>query len=222
MYLDAVNDLARPNTFPGAASAARESKVEIFDKWKDWPASTISHHGKLCCASAREWVTSTDFSALGGSSILTGPRWIRQRFKWGSSKFPIYWCQAVEKDTLDCGALAAIAYEVFESRGVTAYRIQMVQRFSELSTFQWAHSWENGQQLPWTKADLIYHEGCAIATDGELKVWDASAGWWIDSRARDGYGSLLALRLSAPELRPDVSFKWGEHNIAPFEWLTLS
>jgi hypothetical protein len=220
MYLDAVNELTRSNSFPASGSPSRE-RIEVFDKWKDWPASTISDHGQLCCASAREWITSTDFSALGGSSVLTGPRWIRQKFKWGSSKFPIHWCEAVEKDTLDCGALAAIAYEVFESRGVTAYRVQMVQRFSEVATFQWAHSWENGAPLPWTNEDLIYHEGCAISTDGELKVWDASAGWWIDPRSTDGYGSLLALRLSAAGLRSDVTFSWGSHGVVPFEWITL-
>ncbi len=120
----------------------------------------------MCCEIAREWITSTDYSELGGASVLTGPRWLRQRFNWGASSFPIYWCETVRKKTLDCGALEALAAEVFKTRGVKTYRVQMVQRFSAVSTAQWSSSWQNtDRQLRWMNDDLIYHEGCAIALD---------------------------------------------------------
>jgi hypothetical protein len=43
----------------------------------------------MCCEVTREWVTAMDFSELGGADVTTGPRWLRQRFNWGCSTFPI-------------------------------------------------------------------------------------------------------------------------------------
>lgn len=199
---------------------------EVFEKWKDWRASEISHHGKICCEIAREWLTATDFSELaGGEQIFTGPRWLRQRFKWGASTFPIFWCEAVRRDTLDCGALAALAHEVFKARAVKSWRVQMVQKFSALATSQWENSWNlNGEKLRWTHDDLIYHEGCAISPkdDGEIKIWDASAGWWVEPNSTDGYGALLAIRLSAFDLLPDAKFTWGNHSIDAWQWKRIA
>src|SRR3712207_2487200 len=90
--------------FTDAAAAA-------FGKSQHFPASAIQHHGRPCCRLAREWVFATDFSQLNGESLLTGPRWIRHKYKWGPSKWPIHWCEAVEQKTLDCGALASLAHE---------------------------------------------------------------------------------------------------------------
>lgn len=237
MYLDAVN-----NTATAAAAAAVETKiietngsgfhhensksaVEVYDKWHDWHASEISHHGAMCCEIAREWITANDFSELGGASVLTGPRWLRQKFIWGASSFPIYWCEAVRKKTLDCGALAALAAEVFKTRGVKTYRAQMVQRFSETSTAQWSSSWENSdEQLRWMNDDLIYHEGCAISVGNgksEVKIWDASAGWWVDPQPKDGYGALLAIRLSAFNLPKDARFTWGNNRLDALRWTAI-
>lgn len=239
MYSDAVNNMTT-----AAATAAAESKivettttngndfqheksksaVEVYEKWHDWHASEISHHGAMCCEIAREWVTANDFSELGGASVLTGPRWLRQRFNWGASSFPIYWCEAVRKKTLDCGALAALAAEVFKTRGVKTFRAQMVQRFSENSTAQWSSSWENSdEQLRWMNDDLIYHEGCAIGVGDqrEVKIWDASAGWWVDPKSKDGYGALLAIRLSAFNLPENAEFTWGDHRLDALRWTAL-
>jgi hypothetical protein len=194
---------------------------DVFEKWKDWHPSQISHHGQMCCEIAREWITATDFSELNGGNVLTGPRWLRQRFNWGASSFPIFWCEAVRKKTLDCGALAALAHEVFTVRGVKSFRVQLIQRFSEVATSQWSCSWsENGdEELRWIDHDLIYHEGCAILVrDREVKVWDASAGWWIDPKPGEGYGALLAIRLSSHDARSGNGFNWGMHHITPNQW----
>jgi hypothetical protein len=221
MYLDAVK-LAEEIS-PNGNGFHEVSEENVYETWKDWPASEISHHGKMCCEMAREWVTGNDFSELNGASVLTGPRWLRQKFIWGASSFPICWCEAVQKKMLDCGALAALACEVFRSRGVKTLRVQMVQRFSDVSTFQWANSWSDGSApLKWTHKDLIYHEGCAIITaNKELKTWDASAGWWVDPKAKDGYGSLLAVRLSSIIPPAETHFRWGDHTLPMDQWTKL-
>jgi hypothetical protein len=224
MYLDAVSNTSINISSNSAAKAAGLiEKKTVFDDWKDWHPSQISHHGALCCEIAREWITATDHSALNGDCVFTGPRWLRQKFNWGASTFPIYWCEAVRKKTLDCGALAALAHEVFVVRGVRCSRVQLVQKFSAVATSQWTNSWsEDSAPLAWIRDDLIYHEGCAIETGGKnIKVWDASAGWWVDSKPANGYGALLAIRLSGLNVLPGENFTWGEHTIKADEWMEI-
>ncbi len=228
MYSDAVSKAI--DTTIGATKISETNgngshkSPEVYEKWQDWQASEISHHAAMCCEIAREWIVSTDFSELGGASVYTGPRWLRQRFFWGASSFPIFWCEAVRRSTLDCGALAALAAEVFRARGVPTFRAQMVQRFSETSTNQWSNSWnDSNEQLRWMNGDLIYHEGCAIAANaGEIKIWDASAGWWIDPKTKNGYGSLLAVCLSSLNLSSNKTFNWGQHQINAGQWTNVN
>jgi hypothetical protein len=218
MYLDAVRQVK--DTVINETEVQPRSE-EVFAKWKDWPPSQISHHGKMCCEIAREWVTATDFSELNGGNEFTGPRWLRQRFNWGASSFPIYWCEVVRKKTLDCGALAALAHEVFTVRGVKGFRVQLIQKFSEVATNQWSCSWSaNGDsELRWIDRDLIYHEGCAIAVgEKEIKVWDASAGWWVNPKSGLGYGSVLAIRVAATGINSNARFIWGEHFLTANQW----
>lgn len=217
MYLDAVSRSAEFE-LPIARTNAAAKTAEVFRKWKDWPPSQISHHGNPCCEIARAWIGATDFTSLGGGNIFSGPRWLRHRFKWGASNFPIHWCEAVERKTLDCGALAALAHEVFSLRGIKSYRVQLVQRYSPIAIDQWTRSWsESGGPLEWLENDLIYHEGGAIVTrENEIKIWDASAGWWIDARSGNGYGSLVAIKVTAGDGTP--ALRWEEYLIVPNTW----
>jgi hypothetical protein len=188
--------------------------------WQDFPPSVISHHGGLCCQVAREWILSMDYSQLNGGNPLTGPRWLRLKYMWGPSTWPIHWCEAVEKKTLDCGALAALSQEVFAGRGVRCYPAQLIQQYTEDATRQWCKRWDTDEiSMRWIKEDLIYHEGCAVAARGdELMLWDPSAGWWIKPEQPGGYGGLLAVRIFSTQGEPSHGFKWGAHRIAPNQW----
>lgn len=221
MFLDAVRETVKDYDVNARAA---EPRSRVFEKWIDWPVSQISHHRQMCCEIAREWIVATDHSEMNGASPSTGPRWLRHRFPWGASSFPIYWCEAVRKDKLDCGAHAAIAYEIFRSRGVPVLRVQMVQKFSAISTFQWANSWdEDAGTLAWTDDDLIYHEGCAIfARQDEIKIWDSSAGWWVEPRAIEGYGSLAAVRISDAFDHVPKQLRWGTHHLPLNQWVELT
>ncbi len=193
---------------------------QVFGRWQDFPVSQISHHGQSCCEVAREWLFAMDFAQLNAGNVLTGPRWIRQRYNWGPTRWEINWCKAVRQKMLDCGALAALAHEVFTVRGVQSFRVQLVQQFNTDATAQWTHKW-NGEEasLHWINEDVIYHEGCAVITrDNEIKVWDASAGWWINPNQAGGYGSLIAIRIFADGMELRNGFKWGNHQIQPDQW----
>ncbi len=191
-----------------------------IEKWRDFPPSVISHHGKQCCHIAREWILSMDYSQLNAGNPLTGPRWLRQRYTWGPSSWPLHWCEAVERKTLDCGALAALAQEVFTSRGVKSYPAQFIQQYSVDATRQWHKRWDaDASSIHWIREDLIYHEGCAVAVrDDEIKIWDASAGWWVNPKQFGGYGGLLVLRVFTTPPDSPPSFNWSAHSIIPNQW----
>lgn len=212
MFLDEVNTISKTD----------DNIVEtddLYEKWQHWAVSKISHHGRACCEIAREWLFAMDFSHLNGGSLFSGPRWIRQRYNWGPTRWAIYWCEAVRQNALDCGAQAALANEVFSVRGVESYPVQLVQRFTKEATNQWSLRWDSEETaVHWIKEDLIYHEGCAVVTgNGEIKIWDASSAWWINPKQFGGYGSLLAVRLFA-EPNDSNGFQWGDNFIVANEW----
>ncbi len=187
-------------------------------KWENFPYSQLLHHDAACCNIAREWLLAMDFAQLNGGDVMSGPRWMRQKYEWGPSVWPLHWCQVVGRKSIDCGAHAAIAHEAFTARGVTAFRAQFIQRYSPEAVTQWRLKWSEEQASDhWLEDDFIYHEGNALLVgQDEVKLWDASAGWWINPRQSGGYGSLAAVRLFT-EGRSEP-FRWGEHRIMPDEW----
>ncbi|HEX8387860.1 MAG TPA: hypothetical protein VF636_02485 [Sphingomonas sp.] len=203
-------DLAAPAGSPGG-------------KWLDFPNSRISHHGAPCCDIAHEWLLAFDFAQLNGGDVLTGPRWMREHSAWGPSAWPIHWCEAVDARTVDCGVHAAMAHEAFVARGVPAFRAQFVQRYSADAAVSWRANWgEKSVSDHWIDGDAIYHEGNAVLVGAdEVKLWDGSAGWWIDPRGHPGYGGLVALRIEADPACRTASFRWGGRPVAPNEWTAI-
>jgi hypothetical protein len=222
MYLDAANKVREIVSYSIVDSGEAVKAKPVFEKWRHFPVSKFSRHDADCCKIARQWLLAMDFSQLNGGSVLTGPRWIRQRYDWGPTKWRIYWCEAVERKSLDCGAQAALASEVFKMRGVKSYPVQLVQQYSNEATSQWSKKW-NGEDtsIHWINDDLIYHEGCAVSVcENDLKLWDASAGCWLNPQTFSGYGSLRAVRLFAARKTP-AYFNWGNHRIIPNQWQNI-
>lgn len=218
MYLDVARE-KNDASFEHALTSLSVS-FEVYKRWKEWEPSQISHHASTCCELVREWVGNMDCSALNGGKLQAGPRWIRQRFEWGPGTYPIHWCEVLKKSKLDCGVHAALAHEAFTRRGIKAFRAQLVQEFSHCATNQWRSSCEFDDTVSgWIGEDLIYHEACAVIVSRDrLKLWDSSAGWWIDPNTIIGYGSLRAVRIVA---RSSETFKWGNHTLHSNEWSSL-
>ena len=186
-------------------------------RWRDFPYSSIAHHGEACCEVAREWVMAYDFAQMNGADSASGPRWLRQRYDWGPSPWPIHWCEAVERDALDCGALGCIAREIFAARGLTSFPAQFVQQYSSEATSQWSGKWdEEDASTHWIDGDVIYHEACALLVgEEEVKLFDPSAGCWVNPRQAGGYGGLLAVRIGTGE---GGIHRWGAHRLRADEW----
>ena len=220
MYLDAASRI-EGNEVPDVRWSGPADRLDILGPWRDWRPSRIGHHGLACCNVALEWLAGTDRSMLAGSTVVSGPRWLRATYRWGPSAYPVRWCEAVRRKTLDCGSLSALADEVFRRRGLRSMRVQGVQRFTDDAAAHWQRTWTDaGVSADWIGEGLIYHEFCAILIGkNEVKIWDASSGWWVEPENTDGYGSLAAVRLAANG-RPGV-LRWGRHWLEPGEWQIL-
>jgi hypothetical protein len=206
---DAV-DLAAPATSPGG-------------KWQTFPNSHISHHGAACCDIAHEWLIAFDYAQLNGGDVLTGPRWMREHSTWGPTAWPIHWCEAVDAKVADCGVHAAIAQEAFVARGVRAFRAQFIQRYSADAAASWRENWgKESVSDHWIEGDAIYHEGNAVLVgEDSVKLWDGSAGWWINPRGDAGYGSLAAVRIEADLDGVPDGLRWGERRIQLNRWTAV-
>jgi hypothetical protein len=208
---------------PQAEESAR-GPSHASDRWQDFPYSRLSHHGTDCCDIAREWVLSMDFAQLNGADLSSGPRWLRGRYKWGPSAWPMHWCEVVKRKSIDCGAHAALAHEVFTARGLKSFPAQLVQQYSPEATSQWRLAWnQEDVSCHWLTDDVIYHEGTALLMgEDEVKLWDASAGWWINPRQAGGYGALLAVRIFADEpVGGGEGFRFGDRRLKPNVWNQL-
>ncbi|HEX8551976.1 MAG TPA: hypothetical protein VF681_10535 [Abditibacteriaceae bacterium] len=193
-------------------------EVACYKKWENFPYSQLLHHNEACCDIAHEWLVAMDFARLNGGDIMSGPRWMQEKYEWGPSVWPLHWCEVVGRKSIDCGAHAALAHEAFTARGVTAFRAQFVQRYSPEAISQWRLKWDEGEACDhWLEDDFIYHEGNAMVVGGsEIKLWDPSAGWWLNPRQTGGYGSLGAVRVFTGGHQQPL--RWGEHRIAPDQW----
>ena len=194
------------------------------DRWQHFPHSVLSHHGEACCEIARQWVVAMDFAQLNGAEPTSGPRWLRHKYKWGPSPWPMHWCEVVKRKTIDCGAHAALALEAFRARGLTAFPAQLVQRYSEEATEQWRGKW-SGEAVSchWLDGEHIYHEATALLVgEDEIKIWDASAGSWVCPRQDGGYGSLVAARIFADgHYGGGEGLRWGERRLTPGVWVQI-
>jgi hypothetical protein len=217
MYSAAVKEREEP-------ASERVAQALPSDRWHGFPFSQISHHGEACCDIAKEWLSAMDFAQLNGGDLTSGPRWLREKYEWGPSAWPIHWCEVLGRKVIDCGAHSALAHEAFIARGVTAFRAQFVQRYSADAMDQWRRKWTDEQVSDhWLGDDSIYHEGNALLIgDDEVKLWDGSAGWWINPRQAGGYGSLVAVRIFAEGVwGGGDGFRWGDYRIRPNEWTQI-
>lgn len=194
------------------------------DRWAEFPHSRLSHHNEACCEIARQWVVAMDFAQLNGGDLASGPRWLRERYKWGPSPWPMHWCEAVKRKTIDCGAHAALAHEAFAARGLTSFPAQLVQSYSEEATEQWRGKWSaEDVSCHWLDDEHIYHEATALLLgEDEIRIWDGSASCWVNPRQEGGYGAVVAVRIFADaNYGGGDGLRWGERRVKPGVWVQL-
>jgi hypothetical protein len=196
----------------------------VLERWRASKPSRILHHGKACCSTAREWLFSMDHSELSGQHKLTGPRWLRKKYKWGPSCWPMTWCEAIDQKVLDCGALADLSRNIFDARGIRCYSVQLIQQYTEDTTTHWEKKWSDRlASTHWIQKEFIYHEACAVEINAsEIRVWDPSAASWANPVQHGGYGAVVAIRLTVDSPYSIRELRWGQHLIECGKWQTIS
>jgi hypothetical protein len=190
--------------------------------WAPWAArgpSALADHGAECCATARTWFHAMSRSLWRGQG---GPTWIRRRWEWGPTCWPLHWCEAMAAKELCCGAQAALSIEAFRGRGVDALPVQLVQRYEAHNLPHWHSRWSGGGANPAWAADAagaahVYHEACALVDDGAVRVWNPTAAAWLPPEQVEGYAGVVAIRVggAVPDGRTAA---WGPHRLALGEW----
>ena len=187
--------------------------------------SQLTNHGTGCCMGARSWIRAFDRSSAFVNGHWTPPAWIRERYTWGPRRWPISWCQIIDCEVLDCGALAALATEVFRMRGDAAAQIQMVLQYSASITHGWRSAWQSaGESAEWISGSLCYHEATVITRGSQATIWDPTDSQWVeDDLASSGaFGSVVALK---PSLDPTMSngvLRWGAIDLSVGHWTIVN
>lgn len=160
--------------------------------------SQISHHGESCCNRALRWLVTLDRA----NSLKTGnfdpPAWLRRQFGWAPHAWPIFWCQVPLAESLDCGALAALATELFRARGKIALPVQLALQYPNEALDVWRSTWRSSLgHAAWISENVCYHEACALLGKEEVDIWDPTEGRWLMplSTMPQRYGNLIAIRI---------------------------
>lgn len=184
------------------------------------PPSVLFAHDDTCCQVARAWFTSMARSI--GAQEAGPPLWIRERWRWGPVDWPLYWCDAMAAERLDCGALAALGRCAVESLGGAALPVQLIQRFDPSTVASWHDSWREAALPPWTWVDFVYHEAIALLDGDTVAVWDTTSGYWVDGKATVGYASLAAIRITSASGAPSPeSVNWRDRMVQVGAWHRL-
>ncbi len=186
-------------------------------------ASVIQSHPEDCCRTARAWLIAMDCAGSFREGQWDPPLWLRELYEWGPTQWPLHICSLPEAKVLDCGALAATALLVMQSRGNIATSVQVALRYPLASCEQWALLWKHHSlDADWIADDICYHEVCGIVRNGELELWDPTDNRWIEppTQTKQAYGQVLALRVThVPGYK---SVTWGHWSVSAGEWQVVS
>lgn len=201
----------------------QDNLTAALKRWHARPVSRISHHGGKCCKQAKSWLLALDRSRRVNDSKLSGPGWILQRYPWGPGDWPLYWCQLVEAEYLDCGALADLARTVLAARGIECVSVQLVQLYSADDAQHWTRTWSDAaRDVDWIVGPYSYHEACAVLDDeGSVRIWDPTDSVWLSRRVTPGYGAVDAIRIQRPG-DVDAPLTWDGLRIEPDVWQVLT
>ena len=205
------------------------SQEPHLSRWFEHPASEIIHHDDSCCEEARLWFLSYARSMEIGSLNqfrLKTPSWLCQHYTWGPSRWPIFWCELVKQDMIDCGVFAALAREIFTAQGHKVYPAQALLSYTRNCTQHWRGQWNEtwveqsddvGEAFPWVGNVLVYHELVVLEMDdGTAKFYDPTNAVWYDPHQRLGFASIIAVKSQCPRV-----LSWGGKEIVCGEWVSL-
>lgn len=210
------------------SSARHDPFVQALARVEKRLPSFISDHGGECCRAARTWFRC--LSVAAASRNPGPPTWIRERWEWGPSEWPLHWCQIPGLKTLDCGALACLARTALGHTGAIVLPVQLLEGFDTSAVEQWRAVWEScpAAAPSWTWESIAYHEAAAILDNGRLSIWDPTDSHFVEATPKQGYASVLAVRItSEPSARESAGRgtadapQWNGRSVAFNRWVHI-
>lgn len=188
----------------------------IPERWKTQPKSVLAdHHACQQCRKARAWFRML---AVSHRRESTFPLWIAERWQWGPSRWPYFWCELPYDSELDCGVRAHLATEALLTCGVRALQAQVALRLTSVVLDEYRSRWERHKSCTdWIEQGLAYHEAVAVLDHSSRTVdlWDPDTNSLLDVRAGQVYRGVVGLRI------PDIeegAWTWQGVHISSNAW----
>jgi hypothetical protein len=201
----------------------KQALAQALERFQPWGASRlIGDPTSRASRTAQRWFRAMDaeYKELQPGDTLRSPLWLREYFQWGPTTWPLSWEEAMSGDTLDCGALAYLAYLSFTSQDVPAYQAQLLMRYPESMIDRWREQWlAAGASTAWILSPFVYHEAVFVERDGTLHLWDATDFTWLPAGFQNVTGGVVALRFRATN--DTAPQQWGTHTLYPEQWRHL-
>lgn len=174
------------------------------------PASHFEHHNQQCCQAGQAWVWGVHLAYSNGDPLSIS--WIRRRYPWAPTSWPVFWCELPNLEGGDCGVHAALAETCISASDVPVRRAQMLLRFGFEESEHWAAMWNREGVVPdWISADVCYHEVVAVG-DRYVRLLDPGDNVeWVSPHMP----SVLAVRILGGK---GESYVWGDREFATGLW----
>lgn len=186
--------------------------------------SAIFDHGKPCCRGVRSWLHAVDATNCNRDGQWHPPTWLRRDYNWGPVPWPIYWCSVPHMKKLDCGALAAVAVELYRLRGLPVKTVQLALRYPNHAVDQWSHLWvREGMSSSWINGEFCYHEACGIIEGHTMRVWDPTENRWLSPPLSPNgtFASIVALKVAELGDGEQTTLMWNGIRLRSGVWQSL-
>jgi hypothetical protein len=157
---------------------------------------------------------------------IQAPLWLKRHFKWGPVQWPISWCEAVQKKTIDCGVFAAFAQEIFRrsidkscQTNLEVFPAQIILDQPQTFIEQWTTKWSPiFRDFNWIGQGQVYHEVCALvdSNNDSVRIFDPTEGVWCDPTIERGINNIIGVNVRSPHM-----VKWGDILVGQDRWVML-
>lgn len=149
------------------------------------------------------------------------PAWLYEKFDWGPSTWPVYWCEAAEAESIDCGVFAAIARALLLARDVPAAAVQLVEKFNEKNVENWRARWtSDAAEVGWLSSPFCYHEAVGLIDCNDLLIWDPLDQKRVTPLSTGKYGKVVFFRILEPRREKSIgAIQWGNTEVDVGEWI---
>jgi hypothetical protein len=113
---------------------------------------------------------------------------------------------------------AVFARAIFAAKGLKVHGGQVIRQQDAATVAHWREKWaQNPEAFPWIGQEHVFHEIVAVQiNEDEVKIYDPTDGYWLDSEICAGHNSHIAIRIDSPR-----TFAWGKTRLGRGQWTKI-